>query len=411
MLVSGYSGIGKSSVVNELHKALVPPRALFAAGKFDQYKRDIPYSTLAQAFQSLTRPLLTKSDVELGHWRQALREALGPNGQLMVDLVPDLRLIIGDQPLVPELPPRTRNAASNWCSDGFSAVFARPEHPLALFLDDFQWLDAATLDLLEDLLIHGEVQHLLLIGAYRDNEVTPAHPLMRTLEAIRSAGARVRKSPSRPSAGTTCAGCGLALLRPRSARRRWRELVHEKTAGNPFFVIQFLSALVEEGMITFDHGAARWSWDLARIHAKGYTDNVVDLMVASSRRLPTRHANGLAAARLPRQQRRLCPPDDGLRVIRRRSCVATCRTRGKPSLVSVRRVLSIPARPRSGSRLLPDSGTRARESSSSDREGACRRILLRKSARRRSSSRQPTQPRRELMVLGATKRSNWRSST
>ena len=121
MLVSGYSGIGKSSVVNELHKVLVPPRGLFASGKFDQYKRDIPYATLAQAFQSLVRPLLGKSEAELAPWRDALREALGPNGQLMVDLVPELKLIIGEQPPVPSFRHRTRNGASSWCSGGSSA--------------------------------------------------------------------------------------------------------------------------------------------------------------------------------------------------------------------------------------------------------------------------------------------------
>src|ERR1700674_3788865 len=171
VLVSGYSGIGKSAVVNELHKALVPSRGLFASGKFDQYKRDIPYATLVQAFQSLVRPLLSKSDAELGRWRDALREALGPNGRLMIDLVPELKLIVGEQPPVPELPPQQAQARFQLVLRRFIAVFARPEHPLTLFLDDLQWLDAATLDLLEDLLTQPDVQHLMLIGAYRDNEL------------------------------------------------------------------------------------------------------------------------------------------------------------------------------------------------------------------------------------------------
>ena len=143
VLVSGYSGIGKSSVVNELHKVLVPPRGLFASGKFDQYKRDIPYATLAQAFQSLIRPLLSKSDAELAAGATRLREALGPNGQLMVDLVPELELIIGEQPPVPELPPQDAQRRFQLVFRRFIGVFARPEHPLALFLDDLQWLDAA----------------------------------------------------------------------------------------------------------------------------------------------------------------------------------------------------------------------------------------------------------------------------
>jgi hypothetical protein len=145
MLVSGYSGIGKSSVVNELYKALVSPRGLFASGKFDQYKRDIPYATVAQAFQGLIRPLLNKSEAELRDWRDALREALDPNGQLIVDLVPELKLIIGEQQPVPELPPREAQVRFQLVFRRLIAVFGRPEHPLALFLDDLQWLDAAAI--------------------------------------------------------------------------------------------------------------------------------------------------------------------------------------------------------------------------------------------------------------------------
>jgi Cdc6-like AAA superfamily ATPase len=146
VLVSGYSGIGKSAVVNELHKALVLPRGLFASGKFDQYKRDIPYATLAQAFQSLIRALLGKSDTELAGWRDALREALGPNGRLMIDVVPELKLLIGEQPPVQELSPQQAQGRLQLVFRRFLGVFARREHPLALFLDDLQWLDAATLD-------------------------------------------------------------------------------------------------------------------------------------------------------------------------------------------------------------------------------------------------------------------------
>src|SRR5712664_1453894 len=186
VLLSGYSGIGKSAVVNELHKALVPPRGLFASGKFDQYKRDIPYATLGQAFQSLVRSLLSQSEAELGRWCDSLNEALGQNGQLIVNLVPELELVIGKQPPVADLPPQDTQNRFQLVFQRFLGVFARKEHPLALFLDDLQWLDAATLDLLEHLVTHSEVRHLLLVGAYRDNEVGPAHPLLRTLEAIRA---------------------------------------------------------------------------------------------------------------------------------------------------------------------------------------------------------------------------------
>ena len=288
MLVSGYSGIGKSSVVNELHKVLVPPRGLFVSGKFDQYRRDIPYSTLVQAFQSLVRLLLGKSDTELNRWRDALREALGPNGRLMVDVVPELKLIIGDQPPVPELPLQDAQRRFQLVFRRFIGVFARPEHPLALFLDDLQWLDAATLDLLEDLLTRSDLQHLMLIGAYRDNEINATHPLTRKLDAIKAAGGRIAKITLAPLSPEHLGQLISDALRCGSERAApLAELVHEKTGGNPFFSIQFMSSLADERLLSFDHNAARWSWDVDRIHAKEYSDNVVDLMVGKLTRLPT----------------------------------------------------------------------------------------------------------------------------
>jgi PAS domain S-box-containing protein len=310
VLVSGYSGIGKSAVVNELHKALVPSRGLFASGKFDQYKRDIPYSTLVQAFQGLVRPLLGKRDTELAIWRDALIQALEPNARLMTDLIPELKLIIGDPPPVLELELHQAQRRFQLVFRRFMGVFAQPDHPLALFLDDLQWLDAATLDLLEDLLTGSDLQHLLLIGAYRSNEVDATHPLMRKLRAIRSSGARVGEIALAPLARAQLVQLIAETLRGEPERAApLAQLVHEKTAGNPFFVIQFLHALADAGLLTYDHDAARWSWDLPQIHSKGYTDNVADLMVEKLGRLPaeTQHAlqqlaclgNSAATAMLP----------------------------------------------------------------------------------------------------------------
>src|SRR6266404_3744325 len=287
MLVSGYSGVGKSSVVNELHKVLVPPRGLFAAGKFDQYKRDVPYTTLAQAFQTLIRQILVKGEAEVEQWRCALADALGPNGQLIVSLIPEVEFIIGKQPSVPDLPPQDAQNRFQLVFRRFLGAFARPEHPLALFLDDLQWLDTATLELLERLVTDPDLRHLMLVGAYRDNEISPSHPLLRTLEVIRKAGARIQEIVLAPI-GLDDVGALLsdALHREPEHVQPLAQLVHQKTGGNPFFAIQFFTALAEEGLLSFDPVTRAWQWDMNRIRAKSYTDNVVDLMSGKLRRLP-----------------------------------------------------------------------------------------------------------------------------
>ncbi|HWS69924.1 MAG TPA: AAA family ATPase [Steroidobacteraceae bacterium] len=287
VLLSGYSGIGKSSVVHELHKVLVPPRGLFASGKFDQYKRDIPYATLAQALQSLVRSLLSQGEAQLSRWRQSFSEALGLNGQLIVNLVPELELIIGKHPPVAQLPPQEAKNRFQMLFRRFLGVFARKEHPLALFLDDLQWLDSATLDLLEHLVTHSDALSLLLVGAYRDNEVGPSHPLTGTLEAIRKADARVHEIVLAPL-GLGDVGRLIAdtlHCEPERARPL-AQLVQEKTGGNPFFAIQFFTTLAEEELLAFDRAEPAWVWDIDRIEAKDYTDNVVDLVVRKLRRLP-----------------------------------------------------------------------------------------------------------------------------
>jgi PAS domain S-box-containing protein len=294
VLVSGYSGIGKSSVVNELHKVLIRPRGRFASGKFDQYRRDIPYATLAQAFRNLVRRLLGKSEAELQGWRDLFQQALDPNGLLIVDLVPELKLIIGAQPPVPELAPQDAQNRFQLVFRRFIKVFAQPEHPLALFLDDLQWLDAATRDLLEHLLTHSEMRHLLLVGAYRDNEVSPSHPLLRTLGAIHKAGGRVQEIVLAPLGLADVGQLVADTLHCKPERAGpLAQLVQEKTGGNPFFAIQFLTALVEEGLIVFDPVAQAWQWEIGRIRARNYTDNVVDLMTGKLKRLSATTQNAL----------------------------------------------------------------------------------------------------------------------
>ena len=286
-LVSGYSGIGKSSVVNELHKALGSSHGLFASGKFDQYKRDIPYSTIAAAFRSLVRQLFEKNDVELQEWRCALLEAVGQNGELLVSLIPELEHIIGKQSVVPVVSPQEAQARFQIVFKRFLGVFAKPERPLLLFLDDLQWLDTATLQLIEYLVAEPDLGHILFVGAYRDNEVGPSHPLTRTLDAMRGAGARMHYIAVKPFRSADMAALVAHTLQcERDRTESLSQLVHEKTGGNPFFAIQFLTMLADEGLLAFDHETVAWDWDIEGIKSKGFTENVADLMARKLARLP-----------------------------------------------------------------------------------------------------------------------------
>ncbi|MDB5866399.1 MAG: multi-sensor signal transduction multi-kinase, partial [Betaproteobacteria bacterium] len=239
-----------------------------------------------QAFQALVRQILAKSEAQVAQWRDALREAVGPNGQLIVNLIPEVEFVIGKQPAVPDLPPRDAQNRFQMVFRRFLGVFARKEHPLALFLDDLQWLDTGTLDLLEHLVTHAEVRHLLLVGAYRDNEAGVAHPLLRTLAAIRTAGARVHEIVLAPLRFDDVGRLVADALHCEPERARpLAQLVHEKTGGNPFFAIQFFTALAEEGLLAFEPVTQTWKWDMNRIRAASYTDNVVELMAGKLRRL------------------------------------------------------------------------------------------------------------------------------
>jgi diguanylate cyclase (GGDEF)-like protein/PAS domain S-box-containing protein len=286
VLVAGYSGIGKSSVVNEFCKAFTSSRVLFAKGKFDRYQRDIPYATLARALKTLVRQVLGENEEKVAEWREAIQQAVGSNGRLITDLVPDLEVLIGEQPPIQEVSPQDARSRFNAVIRRVLNVFARPEHPLVLFLDDLQWIDAASLRLLEHLLAHSAVKYLLLLGAYRDNEVGTAHPLLLALDAMHEKGAAVQTILLGPlniedvfKLTAAVFDCESRLAQPLAG------LVYEKTAGNPFFAIQFLSTLAEEGLVMFDRLEERWQCDLNRIRGIGFTDNVADLMIGKLSRL------------------------------------------------------------------------------------------------------------------------------
>ncbi len=288
ILVRGYSGIGKSAVVHELHKPVVRQRGFFLSGKFDQFQQAVPYSTVAQAIRGLSQQLLSGTDEELAHWREQLHDAWEGQGRVLVDVVPQLELIVGKQPPVQELSPSEAQYRFNRVFRRFLGVFAAPEHPLVLFLDDLQWADLASLQLIQHLLTHPETPPVLLIGAYRDNEVSPSHPLTLTLEELRLASARVSELQLEPLGlediqelvADTLPGAAAELVQPLSA------LAREKTGGNPFFLLQFLLTLNQDGLLARTPKGT-WRWDADRVRGKGYSDNIVDFMVGKLRQLPT----------------------------------------------------------------------------------------------------------------------------
>ncbi|MEH2474380.1 PAS domain S-box-containing protein [Nitrobacteraceae bacterium AZCC 2161] len=286
VLVSGYSGIGKSSVVNELHKVIVLPRGIFISGKFDLRLRDTPHSTLAQAFQGLIQQLLNGQADDIARWRDAIKEAVGNQGRLLTDLIPNLVRLIGPQPTVAVLSPVDAELRFQTVFQRFVGVFARAEHPLVIFVDDLQWLDPATLTLIEYLLLHPDTRHLLLIGAYRDNEVDSAHPLMLKLAALRRAGARLDQIVLGPLSVDNVNQLLCDTLRHAPDEMRpFAELVHRRSSGNPFFAGQFLTSLAEEALVEFDPRSRSWTWNLDAIVDKKFSDNPVDLMIGRLRRL------------------------------------------------------------------------------------------------------------------------------
>ncbi|SEU24464.1 trifunctional serine/threonine-protein kinase/ATP-binding protein/sensor histidine kinase [Stigmatella erecta] len=297
-LVSGYSGIGKSSVVNELHRPVVQRRGFFLRGKFDQFQRDIPYQTLGQTIRGLLQQLLAGTDEELAAWRTQLTQAWEGQGQVLVDLVPQLEVLVGKQPPVQELPPAEAQYRFHRVVLRSLQVLATAERPLVMFLDDLQWADLASLQLIQQLLSQPEVPPVQWIGAYRDNEVSPAHPLAPVLEEVRKAGARITRLELAPLslkqveqlAADALPGAGEALSVPLAA------MVHEKTGGNPFFLLQWMVTLNQDGLLVREPGGG-WRWDAAGTQAKGYADNVVGFMVDRLRQLPggTQHLLRLAA--------------------------------------------------------------------------------------------------------------------
>ncbi|MHB1048163.1 MAG: AAA family ATPase [Thermoanaerobaculia bacterium] len=297
-LVAGYSGIGKSALVRELYKPITRLRGYLAPGKYDQLQRTVPFSGLVTAFRSLLRQILSEPDESLAAWRERIQSALQPNGRLLADVLPELDLVIGPQPPVEALGPAEARSRFSFVYGRFVRAFCDTRHPVVVFLDDLQWADAASLELLEQMMLDPEVHHLLLIGAYRDNEVGATHPLALTLERIRRGGGATSLTTLPPlEVGHLAALLEESLRQRDGSVRELAELVARKTGGNPFFARQFLRHVHDEGLLRYDPPTGRWAWNVSAIEATGITENVVDLLVGKLRRLPdeTRAALELAA--------------------------------------------------------------------------------------------------------------------
>ncbi|MBD1913194.1 MULTISPECIES: EAL domain-containing protein [unclassified Leptolyngbya] len=297
ILITGYSGIGKTAVINEVQKPIVRQQGYFIKGKFDQLNCNIPFSAFLAALRDLMGQLLIEPDLRLQQWRTRILQALGNSAQLIIDVVPELEQIIGPQSPVVELAGDTAQNRFNLLFQKFIQVFATVEHPLVMFLDDLQWADLASLELLGWLMKETACRHLLVIGAYRDNEVSPAHPLLLTLESIRKNEGIVH-TLSLPLLSTASLNqlvadtltCNLSLAQPLGT------LIHQKTQGNPFFATQFLQALYQDGIITFDVIQGCWQCDIVRVREAALTEDVVAFMAQQIQKLPSQTQNILKLA-------------------------------------------------------------------------------------------------------------------
>jgi diguanylate cyclase (GGDEF)-like protein/PAS domain S-box-containing protein len=299
MLVAGYAGIGKTSLVREIYKPLVQKRGYFIAGKFDQLKQHIPYVSLIQAFQELVRQLLTEKGTQIIQWKSKILNALGRNTRILIDVIPEVELIVGRQEPVPELPAAQSQNRFNRVFKDFIRVFASPQHPLTVFLDDLQWIDLASLKLLELFLTEVGNGCLFIIGAYRDNEVNTSHPLMLTLSSLKKRGINLRTIILPPLDLKDVNHLIADTIHCRAQRTlSLAKLCRQKTGGNPFFLKQFLLALHHQQLIWLDSQNMCWRWNIGKIKNAGITDNVVDLMIEKIRKIParTQHALKLAAA-------------------------------------------------------------------------------------------------------------------
>ncbi|MBC2716927.1 MAG: AAA family ATPase [Desulfobacteraceae bacterium] len=285
-MIAGYSGIGKSRVVEEIQKYVFKKGGYFISGHYELLQQDIPYSALIQAFQEIVKQILTEPVDQINEWRYKLLTALGSNAQVIIDVIPEIEFIIGKHPPPPELSPGDAQNRFHMIFEKFLQVLASKEHPLTLFIDNMQWADTAGLKLIESFFTGTRTQNFYFIGAYRNNEISNNHPLFDSLNLIKDKGLPVQTITLKPISETNvCHLLSDALHEGMNQVKLLAQIVHDKTRGNPFFIKQFLETLNKEGFLAYDYENGRWQWRIEQITAQSITDNVVDFMAAKVSKL------------------------------------------------------------------------------------------------------------------------------
>ncbi|MCL9684847.1 EAL domain-containing protein [Legionella maioricensis] len=287
VFIGGYSGIGKSSLVKEVHKPIVQHKGYYIQGKFDQLRRSIPYSAIVTAFKNLVKQVLSESEYRLKKLKEQLVFALGHIGQVVIDVIPEVELIIGEQPPVPLLNPADAQIRFNLVFQNFVRVFAQSEHPLVMFLDDLQWADNSSLNFIENLLQDHETNYLLIIGAYRDNEINEKHSLQLTINNLKKNNIEFTTLILQPLQLNNIQQLLQDTLSGTSEKMQSLvKSIFDKTQGNPFFINEFLKIIHQEKILFFSYERGSWEWDLTRIQQQSATDNVVNLLTAKINLLP-----------------------------------------------------------------------------------------------------------------------------
>ncbi len=297
ILVSGHSGIGKTSLVQEIYKPLTRRKGYYVASKYDQFQRINPYLAIATAFKQLLRLILTEDESRLATWRKKVTDVLGQAGQVLVEVIPEIELLVGPQPKFEDLSGMEKQNRFNVLFPRFVQIFAQPECPLVVFIDDLQWADPASLHLIELLMKSEQIQHFQLIGAYRDNEVSEKHPLLLIIAEMEKAAVPITRIQLGPLSLTDINEMiAEALSEEPDKTLSLAEVVLGKTRGNPLFVNEFLFCLHSDGSLSADPSTGEWQWDLTRIQAKEVSDSVLGLIMGSIQRLSPRAQRAIKLA-------------------------------------------------------------------------------------------------------------------